>query len=70
MRLSGWWLAALVAVVVPGCKKKSNDGSSAAKTTTGDHGGSAVAPAGTEAMGTGPAAPGETAKAATPEDMA
>ena len=71
MRLSGWWLAALVAAAVPGCKKKSNEAAdqSAAKTTTPQPAGSAVAP-GTEAMATGSAAPGETAKAATPEDMA
>jgi steroid delta-isomerase-like uncharacterized protein len=71
MRLSGWWLAALVAAAVPGCKKKSNEAAdqSAAKTTTPQQTGSAVAP-GTEGMATGTAAPGETAKAATPEDMA
>jgi ketosteroid isomerase-like protein len=68
MRLSAWCCAALVAAAVPGCKKKSNEAAdqTAAKTTTDQ----TTAQTGSAAMAPGSAAPAETPKAATPDDMA
>jgi len=72
MRLSTLWCAALLAAVVPGCKKKNTaeTDQTAAKTTTGEQTGSAATAPGSAAMTTGSAAPAETPKVATPDDMA